>query len=147
MNKRIMNYAAIGAYALGLFGLNSCLKVDDTYDLDKDIDMTITVGGDLILPGSSTEKMLLGDLLELEDDGIIKVNEATGDYALVKDGGSNSTQVKVPGVDINVGNGFTGFEETLSEETSGTINKNDITITNKSANANKNLIHIYNPNL
>lgn len=131
MNKRIMNYAAIGAYALGLFGLNSCLKVDDTYDLDKDIDMTITVGGDLILPGSSTEKMLLGDLLELEDDGIIKANEATGDYALVKDGGSNSTQVKVPGVDINVGNGFTGFEETLSEETSGTINKNDITITNK----------------
>ena len=26
MNKKIMNYAAVGAYALGLFGLNSCLK-------------------------------------------------------------------------------------------------------------------------
>lgn len=42
----------------------------------KDIDMTITVGGDLTLPGSSTERMLLGDLLELEDDGIIKANES-----------------------------------------------------------------------
>lgn len=130
MNKRIMNYAAIGAYALGLFGLNSCLKVDDTYDLDKDIDMTITVGGDLILPGSSTEKMLLGDLLELEDDGIIKANEATGDYALVKDGGSNSTQVKVPGVDITVNedNGFTQFSQTFSAETSGSIDRNDLTL-------------------
>ena len=26
MNKKIMNYAAVGAYALGLFGLNSCLN-------------------------------------------------------------------------------------------------------------------------
>lgn len=126
MNKRIMNYAAIGAYALGLFGLNSCLKVDDTYDLDKDIDMTITVGGDLILPGSSTEKMLLGDLLELEDDGIIKANEATGDYALVKDGGSNSTQVKVPGVDINVGNGFQGFNNLTVYNGTDNIDVNSI---------------------
>ena len=114
MNKRIMNYAAIGAYALGLFGLNSCLKVDDTYDLDKDIDITITVGGDLILPGSSTEKMLLGDLLELEDDGIIKANEATGDYALVQKGESSSTNINVDKVEINVGNdNFGDFNWTI----------------------------------
>ncbi|MGN1216828.1 MAG: hypothetical protein ACI4TD_02515 [Phocaeicola sp.] len=92
MNKRIMNYAAVGAYALGLFGLNSCLKVDDTYDLNKDIDMTITVGGDLTLPGSNTERMLLGDLLELEDDGIIKADETTGDYALVQKGESSTVE-------------------------------------------------------
>lgn len=130
MNKKIMNYAAVGAYALGLFGLNSCLKVDDTYDLDKDIDMTITVGGDLTLPGSSTERMLLGDLLELEDDGIIKANETTGDYALVKDGGSNSTQVKVPGVDITVdeNNGFTQFNQTFSAGTSGSIDEDGLTL-------------------
>ena len=110
MNKRIMNYAAIGAYALGLFGLNSCLKVDDTYDLDKDIDMTITVGGDLILPGSSTEKMLLGDLLELEDDGIIKANEATGDYALIQKGESTSTNINVNKAEIE-NLIFTGFDK------------------------------------
>lgn len=114
MNKRIMNYAAIGAYALGLFGLNSCLKVDDTYDLDKDIDMTITVGGDLTLPGSSTEKMLLGDLLELEDDGIIKANETKGDYALVQKGESASTNINVDKVEINVGtDNFGGFNWTI----------------------------------
>ncbi|WP_291561982.1 hypothetical protein [Bacteroides sp.] len=98
--------------------------------MDKDIDMTITVGGDLTLPGSSTERMLLGDLLELEDDGIVKTNETTGDYALVKDGGSNSTQVKVPGVDITVdeNSGFTQFSQTFSAGTSGTIDRNDLTL-------------------
>ena len=111
MNKRIMNYAAIGAYALGLFGLNSCLKVDDTYDLDKDIDMTITVGGDLTLPGSSTERMLLGDLLELEDDGIIKANKTTGDYALVQKGESSTTSINVEKVEIE-NLTFNGFEMT-----------------------------------
>ena len=111
MNKRIMNYAAVGAYALGLFGLNSCLRVDDTYDLDKDIDMTITVGGDLTLPGSSTERMLLGDLLELEDDGIIKANKTTGDYALVQKGESSTTSINVEKVEIE-NLTFNGFEMT-----------------------------------
>lgn len=114
MNKRIMNYAAVGAYALGLFGLNSCLRVDDTYDLDKDIDMTITVGGDLTLPGSSTERMLLGDLLELEDDGIIKANKTTGDYALVQKGESSTTSINVEKVEIDVSSqGFGQFTNTI----------------------------------
>ena len=123
MNKRIMNYAAVGAYALGLFGLNSCLKVDDTYDLDKDIDMTITVGGDLTLPGSSTERMLLGDLLELEDDGIIKANKTTGDYALVQKGESSTTSINVEKVEIDVSSeGFGEFTNTITLGQSGTIN-------------------------
>lgn len=122
MNKRIMNYAAVGAYALGLFSLNSCLKVDDTYDLDKDIDMTITVGGDLTLPGSSTERMLLGDLLELEEDGIIKANETTGDYALVQKGESSSTSINVEKVEIDVSSqGFGNFTNTIKD---GTIIEN-----------------------
>lgn len=101
-----MNFAAVGIGILGLAGLNSCLKVDDTYDLEKDFDMTITVGGDLSVPGSSTEKILLGDLLDLEEDGIIKVNE--GEYHLVQDGEKTSTQVNVPGVDIDMTSGFEG---------------------------------------
>lgn len=122
MNKRIMNYAAVGAYALGLFGLNSCLRVDDTYDLDKDIDMTITVGGDLTLPGSSTERMLLGDLLELEDDGIIKANETTGDYALVQKGESSTTSINVEKVEIDVSSqGFGKFTNTIPIEQGTTI--------------------------
>lgn len=119
MNKSIMNYVAVGAYALGLFGLNSCLKVDDTYDLDKDIDMTITVGGDLTLPGSSTERMLLGDLLELEDDGIVKTNETTGDYALVQKGESTSTNINVEKVEIESNTGFNGFNKNVPVNNQG----------------------------
>ena len=55
MERKLKNHAVVGICALGLIGLNSCLKVDETYDLDKDFDMTITVGGDLTVPGSSTE--------------------------------------------------------------------------------------------
>lgn len=119
MNKRIMSYAAVGAYALGLFGLNSCLRVDDTYDLDKDIDMTITVGGDLTLPGSSTERMLLGDLLELEDDGIIKANKTTGDYALVQKGESSTTSINVEKVEIESNTGFKGFNKDVPANNQG----------------------------
>ena len=130
MNKRIMNYAAVGAYALGLFSLNSCLKVDDTYDLDKDIDMTITVGGDLTLPGSSTERMLLGDLLELEDDGIVKTNETTGDYALVQKGESTSTNIYVEEVEIEDLN-FKGFEKKQDVGSASDIPETTVPIDNQ----------------
>ena len=117
---------------MGLFGLNSCLKVDDTYDLDKDIDMTITVGGDLTLPGSSTERMLLGDLLELEDDGIIKANKTTGDYALVQKGESSTTSINVEKVEIDVSSqGFGQFTNTITFEQGGIINNFEAGLSDK----------------
>lgn len=120
MNRKFMNFAAVGIGILGLAGLNSCLKVDETYDLEKDFDMTITVGGDLSVPGSSTEKILLGDLLDLEEDGIIKVNE--GEYHLVQNGEKTSTQVNVPGVNIAMTDGFTGktINQTIPTGNAGT---------------------------
>ena len=36
------------------------ILLDDSYDLTKDIDMTITVGGDLSIPGSGTERIHVG---------------------------------------------------------------------------------------
>lgn len=108
MERKLKNHAVVGICALGLIGLNSCLKVDETYDLDKDFDMTITVGGDLTVPGSSTEKIVLGDLLDLEENSVIRVNNASGDYFLVQEGDRNSTNVNVPGVDINMLGSFTG---------------------------------------
>lgn len=114
MEKKFKNHAVVGMCALGLIGLNSCLKVDETYDLDKDFDMTITVGGDLTVPGSSTEKIVLSDLLDLEDNSVIKVNNSAGDYYLVQDGETSNTDVKVPGVDINMTDGFSKVEQTFN---------------------------------
>lgn len=109
MERKLKNHAVVGICALGLIGLNSCLKVDETYDLDKDFDMTITVGGDLTVPGSSTEKIVLGDLLDLEENSVIRVNNASGDYFLVQEGDRNFTDVKVPGVNIDkMSENFTG---------------------------------------
>lgn len=53
MNKRRLIKASLWTTALSPFFFASC--VDDSYDLTKDIDMTITVGGDLSIPGSGTE--------------------------------------------------------------------------------------------
>lgn len=111
MEKTIKNHAVVGICALGLIGLNSCLKVDETYDLEKDFDMTITVGGDLTIPGSSTEDIKLGDLLDLEDNEVIKSDPSTGDYSLIQNGETNRNDVEVPGVSIDDMNGkFEGVE-------------------------------------
>lgn len=110
MERKLKNHAVVGICALGLIGLNSCLKVDETYDLDKDFDMTITVGGDLTVPGSSTEEIKLGDLLDLEDNEVIRVNNTNGDYFLVQEGDRNFTQVNVPGVDIDMMGTFKGVK-------------------------------------
>ena len=110
MERKLKNHAVVGICALGLIGLNSCLKVDETYDLDKDFDMTITVGGDLTVPGSSTEKIVLGDLLDLEENSVIRVNNASGDYFLVQEGDRNYTNVNVPGVDIDMMGTFKGVK-------------------------------------
>ena len=111
MMERKIKYGTIaGVCALSMIGLNSCMKMDETYDLEKDIDMTITVGGNLTIPGSDTEKMLLKDLLDLEEDGVIVANTTTGDYHLIQDGEKNTTAVNVPGVTVEMSTGFTGTD-------------------------------------
>ncbi|WP_289074589.1 hypothetical protein [uncultured Bacteroides sp.] len=130
MERKLKNHAVVGICALGLIGLNSCLKVDETYDLDKDFDMTITVGGDLTVPGSSTEEIKLGDLLDLEDNEVIRVNNESGDYFLVQEGDRNFTDVKVPGVDINMLGSFTGVkikDKYVPPFSSGSNNETKIT--------------------
>lgn len=58
MNKRRLIKASLWTTALSPFFFASC--VDDSYDLTKDIDMTITVGGDLSIPGSGTGRIHVG---------------------------------------------------------------------------------------
>ena len=50
-------------------GLSAC--IDERYDLDKDIDYTISVGGDLSVPASSTEDVTLKNLLDMEENSMV----------------------------------------------------------------------------
>lgn len=126
MKRNFKNHAVVGVCALGLIGLNSC-QVDDAYDLDKEIDKTITVGGDLTVPGSSTDNMMLKDLLEIEDGSAVTTDN-NGNYMLKQGGGENSNEIEIPEVTIETAGGFTGVEiDGVSNNTGGSM---DIPATN-----------------
>lgn len=68
--------------------------VDNDYDLTKDIDLTINVGGDLSVPSSSTDRYTMAQILDLSETSSIKpigasYGLAEGDYVLVQDGVAN----------------------------------------------------------
>lgn len=76
------DYCKYLSLSVGLTWLvSSC--VNDDYDLNKDVDMTIGVGGDWVLPSSSTELISMERILDLSPDGIIQPN-ADGVYMLTK---------------------------------------------------------------
>lgn len=59
--------------------------VDSKYDLDKDIDMTINVGGEyLTLPVGSTDTAFLSKIIEVEEGDILQPDAATRVYHLTK---------------------------------------------------------------
>lgn len=139
MNRKFMNFAAVGIGVLGLAGLNSCLKVDETYDLEKDFDMTITVGGDLSVPGSSTEKIKLDELLDLEEGSVVAADETDGKYYLKQDGTTNNTNIEIPAVNITTDGGFTGVEIDGVKNMTGSdanISNGNVTFTNKNITIN-----------
>lgn len=59
--------------------------VDNKYDLDKDIDMTINVGGEyLTIPAGSTDTTFLSKIIEVEEGDILQPDAATRVYHLTK---------------------------------------------------------------
>ena len=112
MKRNFKNHAVVGVCALGLIGLNSC-QVDDAYDLDKEIDKTITVGGDLTIPGSSTDNMMLKDLLEIEEGSAVQA-DAEGNYTILQKGDDTNTDVEVPAVNVKMDMGFTGVKQSFN---------------------------------
>lgn len=104
-------YIAV-ASAFGSAMLVGC--VDHDYDLSKDMDLNVTLGGEeLNLPVSSTAALTIKDILDLdENDSSIKeakqgeygLNE--GDYVLVQapDDGPTKTDVKIAQITINKDN-------------------------------------------
>lgn len=84
---------------LSMFCVSITSCVDDAYDLNKDVDLTITVGGDISTPGSSTEKITLEKIFELDDDSNIKIAE-NGDYSLQQSGDPANSDVTVTSVEL-----------------------------------------------
>lgn len=99
----------IGIAMLPLLG--SC--VDHDYDLSKDIDLTVTIGGgQLSVPSSSTDVLTLSQILDLDENSSIKVVGkdipagiyslvADGDYVLMQSGDPTTSNFKVPLVEIH----------------------------------------------
>ena len=82
-------------FKLGAFVLTACLFtscIDEKYDLDN-VDMTIGTSGDLTLPTSSTGEIVLKNLMDLKEDGVVQI--VNGEYFIVEDGSAN-----IPTVDI-----------------------------------------------
>lgn len=89
---------AILLAALLLGGATSCF--DDSYDLNKDIDMTINVGGEnLAFPVGSTEKVTLDKIIEIEEGDDLQT-DANGAYHLLKSGEIDDVSTRVEPVTV-----------------------------------------------
>lgn len=123
MYRCLGKYVFISVMAGLTGGLASCVKVDETYDLDKEIDKTITVGGNLTLPVSNTEEMKLKDLLEMDDESPVKAG-TNGDYSFFLTGETTETEINIDKVRLDTEFGFEKFYCTKDIPFPGNFNLN-----------------------
>lgn len=85
--------------------------VDNKYDLDKDIDMTVNVGGEhLTIPAGSSDTAYLSKIIEVEEGDILQPDAATRVYHLTK---KDDIDVKPTTVEeVTVGATTTDLEST-----------------------------------
>ena len=81
------------ALLLTSFGITtSC--IDNSYDLNKDIDMTISAGGEhLAIPVGYTEKITLDKIIELDEGDDLQIVD--GEYHLLKKDNIDETNTSV----------------------------------------------------
>lgn len=95
MKKRVNLLARATVVALTMGMVASC-SIDDTYDIDKEFDMTVGIGADgLALRLGNTEPVYLNDVLDIEDNDLIDTDQ-NHLYYLVK---SDNSQF-----DVTIGN-------------------------------------------
>ena len=85
---------------LGALVLSACLFascVDEKYDLDN-VDMTIGTTGDLTLPTSSTDSIVLKSIMDLEDDGVVQIVD--GEFYLKTDGSADVPEINISTISI-----------------------------------------------
>lgn len=98
--KRTKMKKTIYCLLLSSLGITTAC-VDNSYDLSKDIDMTVTVGGDLTTPANSSEDIKVGDLLDIDTvSSDLKVDE-NGNYVLKVNGDPTNSTIKVKDVTID----------------------------------------------
>lgn len=98
MTKKNINVlAAIAMIATGAFVAGAC--TDSDYDFNN-IDNTVGIGGELTIPGSSTDTIKLADVLDLDNSDCVKVRD-NGDYVFEQTGGEiEVTEIRVDGFTI-----------------------------------------------
>ena len=80
-NELAMLPAIIAASSSILLAV-SC--VNDEYDLSKDIDTSLSIQGDISAPIGSTEPIVIGKFLDIDEENqIISADPSTGDYSLL----------------------------------------------------------------
>lgn len=140
MKKRLTNKTFSCAFVL----LSSCMLscVDSEYDLSKDLDMTVTVGGEnLTIPASNTKNITLEKIFDLNEESTVKA-DADGNYALSQTGKGSNTRVSIEEItiksseialqsartELNYMMSPSGtLEATVNDETSFSIDKRNIT--------------------
>lgn len=98
MTKKNINVlAAIAMIATGAFVAGAC--TDSDYDFNN-IDNTVGIGGELTLPGSSTDTIKLADVLDLDNSDCVKVRD-NGDYVFEQTGDEiEVTEIRVDGFTV-----------------------------------------------
>ena len=127
--KRPLIAAVILLTSLGV--TTSC--IDNSYDLNKDIDMTISAGGEhLAIPVGYTERITLDKIIELNSEDDLKVLD-NGEYHLLKEDEIDKTTTKVEIVKVSESNNneiddilIYGNDSPATYNTNEPIIKNDI---------------------
>ena len=90
-----------GMFVIAVAGsLTSC--IDDTYDMSKEIDMTVGLGTKgLKLNLGNTEQIMLADVLEVDEEEMIET-DASGLFYLVKHGDPSNFTFDVPSFKASV---------------------------------------------
>lgn len=95
-----MTRRALNCLLLSALGLTTAC-VDNSYDLTKDIYLTITVGGDLTTPGNSSEEITLDDLFDVDYETSDLDTLDNGDFVLCVNGDPTNSSVKVNDVTVD----------------------------------------------
>lgn len=94
MKKHNLRSKLIGAFILSL-SVQACTNMD--YDLSKDIDLTMQVGGDNILfPIGSTEAIKLNKIIKVDESDVLHLNG--GEYSLYKSETIAPVYVSIPNI-------------------------------------------------